>query len=65
MYRQQRITGWVLLGFLCLVVIGLWLSRWRFEGTQKRVNRFTGYTEVRIPKPGGGFEWVCEKEMGN
>jgi hypothetical protein len=64
-YRREKVTGWIFLMFVLLLLLGAWLSRWRFVGTQTRVNRFTGYTEKRVEKAGGGFEWVPAGTAGS
>ncbi len=47
---------WVLIGLLAL---STWFLRWRYIGTQWRVNRFTGTVQKHVfPKGGGPGKWV-------
>lgn len=57
-YRGQKPGVWVFLLLLVVVLVAAWLTRWRYEGTQIRVNRFNGEKQMRVRYDSGEHEWV-------
>ena len=48
----------VLVIFIILALAGGWLSRWKYQGTQLRENRFTSERQMRIEYDDGSHEWI-------
>ncbi len=52
----NAVITYTLLGFLLL---SAWFLRWRYIGTQWRVNRFTGAVEKHVyPEGEGAGKWI-------
>lgn len=60
MQSSKRISGWVLFWIFLVLIVSLWLGRWRYEGNQThiRTNRFSGERQEQITNSRGEREWV-------